>query len=96
MFSRDELEDCLAAMEMFSLQMSLPWDKRGPGDWAVWHCTAECAGRLAATVRHLERDAERYRFLRNQPGMPTPEEFDAAIDADRAADDSSAGTPDGA
>jgi hypothetical protein len=33
-----------------------------------------------------QRDAARYRYLRNQPGKPTPEEFDAAIDADMEMD----------
>jgi len=32
----------------------------------------------------LERDARRYRYLRNQEGLPSPEEFDRMIDADMA------------
>jgi hypothetical protein len=33
-------------------------------------------------VLPLIEDAVRYRYLRNQDGFPTPEEFDAMIDAD--------------
>lgn len=32
----------------------------------------------------LQRDAARYRYLRNQEGLPTPEEFDRMVDADMA------------
>lgn len=32
----------------------------------------------------LQRDAARYRYLRNQEGLPTPEGFDRMVDADMA------------
>jgi hypothetical protein len=32
----------------------------------------------------IERDARRYRYLRNQEGLPEPEEFDRMVDADIA------------
>lgn len=39
----------------------------------------------ADAIESLQRDAKRWRFLRNQQGKPTPEEFDALIDADMEA-----------
>lgn len=37
-----------------------------------------------APAAGYKRDAERYRFIRNMKGVPTPEDFDAAVDADAA------------
>jgi hypothetical protein len=38
----------------------------------------------ATLLRALAKDAERYRFIRNQMGSPSPEEFDARVDEDMA------------
>lgn len=39
---------------------------------------------LEAQLAEAQKDANRYRFIRNQDGYPTPEEFDVMVDNDMA------------
>ena len=45
----------------------------------------ELVGSLKAQLAEAQKDAIRYRFIRNQDGLPTPEEFDVMVDNDMKA-----------
>lgn len=42
--------------------------------------------KAADAIQSLQRDAGRYRFIRNQNGAPTPGEFDRLVDDDMSSE----------
>ena len=97
--SDPDFDDCTAAA---ALIRRLVCDAKGPDGFATWKdaAIAERMKRTAPPPPDVQRDAERYRWLRDgwwldpradvtpDPMMSaeTPEQFDAAIDAARAAE----------
>jgi hypothetical protein len=59
--SDHELEEALSDMDLFAAQDAMPWARRGSGDWTVWSCTSQFAGRLATTIRNLQMEVRSLR-----------------------------------